>query len=202
MSKNPRPTSEELEFVYGLILSGFDDKDILNEYLRLDKDATLTFPMRTDKRFVRERRKELSAVEAKCKEHLKAVDPVIAKKRDEHFVYLAEIANLLLDGGLDRISNIQNAGQFEIIEEGYTIRTLSRDQLIATLEENLVKTYQQYADWQVDGQLFAHIKAEYHSFSDVYGYINRNPIEVVDILRTLAQRKTFKGTCPVCEDWQ
>jgi transcriptional regulator with XRE-family HTH domain len=129
------------------------------------------------------------------------IQHVNLKRLEEHFTRLSKMIDTILDGGLDRISNSSLTGQHEILEAGYSVRTLSQDQLIAILEENLHNAYQQYSDSQVDCQLFAHIAVEYPKFKDIYGFINENPLEVVDILRTLAQMKTFKDTCPVCKDW-
>jgi hypothetical protein len=32
--------------------------------------------------------------------------------------------------------------------------------------------------------------------------VKEQPYELIEILITLTERKTFKGTCPVCRDWQ
>ena len=70
------------------------------------------------------------------------------------------------------------------------------------LEENLSHAYQTYADWQIDDTLYPHIKAEYpddfEKFENLYDYINEHPIEFVEKIRILAQRKTFKGKCSTC----
>ena len=96
MSKNPKPTTEELRFVYKLILDGNDDADILEEYYRQYDSGTLMFPFRTDKRFVRERRKELLAAEEVFKERLgKKYDPLTIENKRQHFEHLSLIAKIL-----------------------------------------------------------------------------------------------------------
>ena len=45
----------------------------------------------------------------------------------------------------------------------------------------------------------AHFEAEY---GDFYELLRQSPGKLVNAIRVLAQRKTFKGTCPVCEEWQ
>ena len=194
VGKKAEPTAEELEFIYSLV-SKMSDQAILGEM------QDTTFPLRSQG-FITRRRREFNAAKKVLQVQLqKEIDPIIVQNKKEHFEHLAEIAILLLDGGLDKISNIQIAGQYEILEERYTAKTLTSDQLIAALEENLSHAYQKYVDWQVDGQLFAHIEAEYPDLKNVWTYIDEHPFEYIEILRTLAQRKTFKGTCPVCKDY-
>jgi hypothetical protein len=43
---------------------------------------------------------------------------------------------------------------------------------------------------------------EYLSGNGLFAFIEARPIEVINIIRTLAARRTFKGTCPMCKDWQ
>jgi hypothetical protein len=105
MSRNPRPTAEELKFVYQMILNGYEDSDILAEYGRLYGAGQLMFPYRTDKRFVRECRKELETALEVAQEHLKKqVNPTIVKHREEHLADLANIAKSLLTNGLESVS--------------------------------------------------------------------------------------------------
>ena len=87
MSRNPKPTVEELRFVYDLILRGFDDESILAEYASQYENATLMHPYRTDKRFIRQCRRELDAAMAVAQSHIeKHLDPVNMKRREEHFI--------------------------------------------------------------------------------------------------------------------
>jgi hypothetical protein len=90
MSKNPKPTIEELRYIYDLILQGYDD-DILAEYASLYHASTLMFPYRTDKRFARERRKELSATQGLVKERMQATDPLIVEDKRKHLDKMREL---------------------------------------------------------------------------------------------------------------
>jgi hypothetical protein len=201
MSKNSKPTIEELKQVYKLMLEGYEDADILGWYQDEARSGTLVFPLRTDRRFVRDRRRELTAAQEVLKNIGQKVDQVTEQNKKQHFEHLAEIAELLLDGGLGKINDTQPADKYEIVHEDYVIETLTRDQLIGTLEGNIDIACQRYGAWQVFGCLMTHLEAEYPIFQDVYGFINEHPLEYIEMLRTLAQRKTFKGTCPVCKDW-
>jgi hypothetical protein len=127
--------------------------------------------------------------------------PIYAKRVEEHFDHLAEIIRFLLAQDVDKISDTEIADQYEIIEEDYTTKAFTHHQLIGTLEGNIDLACQKYSPWEVFLCLLPHISAEYSDFKDIYGYIKNKPLEYINILRTLAQRKTFRGTCPVCKEW-
>lgn len=91
MSKNPKPTTEELRFVYELLVSGYEEADVLAEYSRLLEAGTLNFPCRTDKRFVRERKRELLTAEQVLKERIKSTDPLVVERKREHFNKLHDL---------------------------------------------------------------------------------------------------------------
>ena len=114
MSRNSRPTTEELRFVYDLILKGYDDADVLEEYARLYDAVQLMFPYRTDKRFVRECRKELEAAKGVLERHSKAVDPIVAERKKEHFNHLAKIIEYIIP---ERTAKIEAVGS-EFITTG------------------------------------------------------------------------------------
>ncbi|MFC2003441.1 hypothetical protein ACFLV4_05815 [Chloroflexota bacterium] len=205
MSKNPKPTTEELRCVYDLILRGYDDADILAEYASLYENGNLMFPYRTDKRFVMECRKELAAAKEVLQKQLKAVDPIIIKKKEEHFNHLSEIADYLLIGDLVKLLPDQTV---DIIPNTYTIyndeeEEISRRELASRLEENIEDAIHHYGPPDFLDNFFPHLKAECPEImpSEWDKVVRDNPYFVMDTIRILSQRKTFKGTCPVCKDW-
>ena len=200
MSKNPKPTVEELRYVYNLILSGYEDADVLAEYADLYENGKLTFPYRTDKRFVRERRKELAAAEEALEKYLKKqVDPLITEQRKQHNIELAEIASSFLEGDLTQI-----AYDATDEDEKYDLDTgesLTRKELIARLSNNVFQACDKYERYRVMDWLAAHLESEYLSGKDLFAFIEARPVEFINIIRTLAARKTFKGTCQLCNEW-
>ena len=60
-----------------------------------------------------------------------------------------------------------------------------------------------YGDWKLEC-LLSHIKAELPEVESrgFVDFVKANPYTLVAAIGTLVRRKTFKGTCPVCEDWQ
>ena len=201
MSKNPKPTVEELRCVYDLILRGYDDADILAEYASLYENGNLMFPYRTDKRFVRERRKELAAAEEILKEHVKRqIDPIIVEQRKQHYNELAEIASSFLERNLDQIAyDATDEDQEYDLDTG---ESLTRKELIARLTDNIFQACDKYERYRVMDWLASHLEPVYLSGKDLFAFIETRPIEFIKIIRTLATRKTFKGKCDVCKDWQ
>lgn len=213
MSRNPKPTAEELKFVYQMILNGYDDSDILAEYARLYDDGQLMFPYRTDRRFIRQCRKELDAASAVLQEHLnKQVDPTMVKHREEHFAELADISKFLLANGLESVSCpgwsanrsrqvkylLPNANAVAQYDE------ITKEQLASRLNSNIADITKD-KDWFFRHCFVPHLKSELPeelSTKLFFKVVEEQPYELIEILRMLAARRTFKGTCPVCKDWQ
>lgn len=219
MSRNPKPTSEELRFVYDLLIKGYEEADVLAEYASRYSAGTLMFPYRTDKRFVRECKKELKAAREVLQEHAKRVDPVIAKKQEDHFNYVLEIAKALLTT-FDYLEDVQenpDKGEqhkeyIQAMSDGY--RPLSRAELSSGLQRNLAVMHgliMGYEGWdeskiypRIDIEcLISHLEEECSEVKskELYQAIEENPYKVIDSLRVLCRKKRFKDTCSICQDW-
>lgn len=199
MSKNPKPTIEELKFVYELILKGYDDADVLAEYAALYEQGQIMFPYRTDKRFVREHRRELQVAKEVLSRHFEK-DGKEVKTQWEHFNQLAEIATVLISDGPDKIDTSHLAEKYDISTYTQGWQEVTHNELIGILEGNIDIACQKYGAWQVFNCLMNHVEAEYPAFTDVYGFIYDFPLQYIDIMRILSQRKTFKGICLVCKE--
>lgn len=93
MGRQVKPNREETEFVFGLMVDGLDDKQIIEEYRRLDEDGDLIFPLRKDIRIIRELREQFNAARTIIEPHLRQkLDPAVQKARESH---LAEIEELI-----------------------------------------------------------------------------------------------------------
>lgn len=212
MSKKSRPTTEELRFVYDLILKGYDDADILAEYAHLLDMGQLMFPVRTDKRFIRECRKELEAATEVTREHLKKkVDPFIVKRREEHFSNLAGIAKVFLNN-LDSVSsprwttNRSRQVKYVIPNKKAASRydEITEEQLTGCLNSNIASAIDKHGDWFFRACFVPHLKSELPEELKTelfYNVVEKHPYKLIETLRILTARKTFKGTCPVCKDW-
>lgn len=208
MSRNPKPTVEELRCVYDLILRSYEDADILAEYAQLYENGNLMFPYRTDKRFVRERRKELEAASEVLQEHVKKkIDPIVVKRRGEHFAQLASVAKSLLANDLESVLEKQTETlvDYTVTSQDGLFYTLDKDDLSNQLDDNLQSTFDKYKDWFIKYCFIPHLEAELPEEIKAEGLwdgvINEKPYELIYTLRLLAERRTFKDTCPVCKDW-
>ena len=209
VGKKAEPSGEELEFIYSL-LAKLSDSEVLE-----DMQAT-AFPLRS-KGFIKRRRKEFNAAKRVRQEQIhKEGDPLIAKRREEHFGHLANIANALLSAR-DHLWAIRVYPNGEYGSYAYGLEDdedtwgCSRQQVGIDLRESvdiaLGRTFESWEDpecndWDFDC-LVSHLKAEYGAIetSGFFRVVEENPFGLLDLLRVVARRKTFKGTCPVCKDW-
>ena len=127
------------------------------------------------------------------------VDPVIIEQRKRHYYKLAEIANSFLAGGLTKIP--YDATDEDYIYDLDTGESLIHNELITRLTDNVFHACDRYDRYRVMDWLAAHLESGYLSGKDLFVFIETKPIEFITIVRTLAESKTFKGTCPVCKDW-
>ncbi|MFC1967124.1 hypothetical protein ACFLV2_00550 [Chloroflexota bacterium] len=200
MSRNSRPTTEELKFVYGLILKGDNDADILAEYAQLYESAQLLFPYRTDKRFIRERKKELEAAREVLQKDLKAVDPIIVRRKEEHFNYLAEIIRSMIP---EKTTIIENIGSEYVIKPAIGKQTiLTQEQLANFVTKFLEDAAKRYGHRDVYEYLIPHIEAEIAGTEGkgLNAFINENTLKFYETLRLLADKGIFKGKCPLCRE--
>ena len=128
----------------------------------------------------------------------------------EHRARLAGVADKLLANDLKRvIRSVEPTGDIKYLlydESETDIRErLTDDDLSVRLEENLLTVYRDYTDWFYKNCFIPHLFAEWSE--DVQTKMSRallydEPYLLIETLRLLAERKTFKGSCPVCKDWQ
>jgi hypothetical protein len=209
------PTTEELQFVYDMILNGFTDREILEEYAKLLTLGQLVFPLRPDRRFVKARRRELQAAQAVLEESVKRrVDPITIKARQDHFEYLTTISETLLSGGLHDLNEIYDPEDKNSSKPLYAVirrvpdyepvESWSLDELRGKLRENINLSYDKFGESQVSQYFLPHLQSENPELSSksLFTIVQKNPFGLIETLKVLVQRKTFSGTCPICEDWQ
>jgi hypothetical protein len=216
MSKNPKPTSEELRFVYEMILGGLNDGDILAEYAHLYDLNQLKFPYRTDKRFIQERRRELNTVREVLEDYLrKKVDPLVVKAKQEHFQFLTDIVRSLLENGLNNVEVIYNSDDIDLTKPIYAVMTYTPDheptegldlrKLIGRVRGNFASSVAKYGYTQVNSYFLPHLRAENIKLAlnklDDFTATGDEVLKIIETLKLLSIRKTFEGSCPVCIGW-
>jgi len=200
MSRNPKPTPEELRFIYDLIIKGYDDTDIIEEYTHLYEQSQLPFPLRGDKRFFQDRRKELASAREVLQDNLKAVDPIATKRKDEHFNYLAEIVSSIAP---EKTAVIETVGSEYAIRGANGKQTkLTKEQLTRSIKEFLKQAAKQYGHTDVCEYLIPHLEAEIAETTgkELNTFITENPLKFYKSLRLLADKRIFKGKCPFCRE--
>jgi hypothetical protein len=135
------------------------------------------------------------------------IDPMIAKRREEHFEQLAITATILLQGNLHTVQDVSSGGtnppEYMIFTEERGDESISHEKLASALVNNLANLVDTEIDSVDFDSLMEHLKAELPEVpSNIpFPYSYENPYEVIDALKILSKRKTFKGKCAVCKDW-
>ena len=208
VGKKAEPTIEELEFIHKCFLK-LSDQEILEEMQDTE------FPLRS-LGFIKRRRREFNAAKKVLQIQLeREIDPIIVKRKDEHFAELASIAKLLLANDLDTIARSSNSSkQKEPRQAEYIVTSrsnfdddykLTKEQISVQLQQNLKFVIHEYTRWFLNICFLPHLEAELPEEIELEGFwvgvIEEKPYELINSLRVLAARKIFKGTCPVCKDW-
>ena len=199
MGKQPAPSAEELEFIFQCFLRGLSDGEVLEEMQ--GEEFLLRNP-----RFLRDRRRHFEAAKKVLIEQARReVDPVIAQSRKEHFEHLADIARTLIFE-LERVE--ENASRGDLSEtfryiywKGETGFPMTEEELTDMFERNIYAVELQHSGYDL-GCFTSHLRAEHPDFEskDLRSIIAENPLGLMSTLRVLTRRRTFKGTCPVCQD--
>jgi len=204
VGKKAEPTVEELEFIYEH-LAKLSDQEVLEEMQDTE------FPRRS-LGFIKRRRREFNTAKRVLQLQLeKEVNPIVLKRREEHFADLADIAKSLLANGLDSVScpgwttnqsrEVKYLLPSETTASGYD--ELTKEQLTSHLNSNM-DAIPTDRDWFFRHCFIPHLKSELPkelTTEPFFKLVEEQPYELIETLRVLAARGIFKGTCPVCEDW-
>ena len=124
----------------------------------------------------------------------------IEELRQAHFAHLTDIANMLLGNEVGNVLNTEGK-TYTIIEEGGAVDKTKR-QLTGMIEGNIDYICSILPAWDFFDLFVTHLEHENEEIKqDFFKYIKDKPLEFINLVRTLAQRKVFKGKCPVCEEW-
>jgi len=120
---------------------------------------------------------------------------------DGHNERLTAVAKILLDNDLEKVT--EEGEVYQIFRKGYEFEEITRNQLAGRLMGNLDIAVQEYGEWFVLDCFFPHMDTENEELvSDLFGLMENRPFEMIKLLRLAYHRNKFKGTCPVCEEWQ
>jgi hypothetical protein len=196
-------TFAELKFLYGLLLRGWDDEAILAEYARLKQEGKLEFPFRRDASFLRERRKELAAQEAaRCSFDQLPLEPGLPAYQAQHFQQLRAVAATLITGTGGKITphGVDGDGRpMYLLESG---EATTHDELTSSLLNNLFYATELHSRRVVSEYLVPHLESGYFNSRSLLVSIKERPADFVNTILDILCSNTFKGSCPVCVDWQ
>jgi len=212
-----RVDQEELRFIYKLIIDGYDDADILKEYAALHSTGDNRFPLRNSEEFIRDRRQEMEVAVQILKDGIKAMlNPLIARQKEEHQKQLSEISSVLLDNDLYTVEEGSSTSIYGLRKNGmfryrYIIKDhhnktvqLSRYQLFNIFRKNVETACQRYTQFVFYECYIPHLKNEIAEIEEegFWPQVERQPFEVISAIKELSKLETFKGICPLCNDFE
>lgn len=171
-----------------------------------------------DERTIRRWRKAEPAIHVD--EEQERIKSSVSENWREHNEQLAGVANMLLANDLDRVieggtfTRIASSGEpIETRQVDYTLISgtdnapyeLTNEQLSNQLVQNIELTVHEYTEWFFYECFLPHLISELPEELKTKGFwdiVKEQPYQLIEVLRLVAARKTFKGTCPVCKDWQ
>lgn len=130
-------------------------------------------------------------------------------EQKEHLTKLLGVVTRLLANKLGEIVKwVTPEGQVEYHlydeNEEHIQERLTADNLVFQLEQNTILAYQDYTEWFFNNCFIPHLEAELQAELKSIGFYRaseQKPYLIIETLRLLTEKKTFKGTCSVCHDW-
>ena len=217
MASPGRVNQEELRFIYKQIINGRSDTEILNEYAVLEKEGSISFPMRTEEDFIQDRRQEMEVAVQILKDGIKTMlNPLITKQKEEHQKQLAEISAVLLSNDLQSVEESSSIGLYGLRQNGmfryqYAIKDhknrtvqLSRYQLFNMFRKNVEDACKRFTQFVFYECYIPHLKSEILEIEEegFWPLVERKPFEVISAIRELNKLEALKGICPLCNDFE
>jgi len=127
---------------------------------------------------------------------------IITRRLEEHFDHLTNMVHILLANGLDTITkNDSNKTTFPYtLWSGQSGIAIPHELLSSYLHQNVNQLFLDTNEFDLQN-FMSHLEVEYPEIKSkgFLHIVKDNPYELIQTLKILAQRKLFKGTCPVCE---
>lgn len=208
---------EELRFIYKLVIDGYSDTDILDEYASLNDAGNLELPLRKSEEFISSRRQEMEVAVQILKEGLQTMlQPLIAKQTEEHQTQLSEISAMLLGNELQTVEEVSSIGIYGLRKNGmfryrYQIKDrhnrtiqLSRYQLFNMFRKNVEAACQKYTQFVFYECYIPHLKSEIPEIEEegFWPQVERQPYEVIAAIKELTKLGALKGICPLCNEFE
>ena len=206
--------AEELRFIYGLILDGWTDSEILNRYVSLKNHGELDFPRRIDVSFIKDKRNEFEIAAEVLKDGIKKIVNLIRTNgKDEHLSRISDVSAILLQDNLDKIMEVIK-GRYIIDHQfsyspknttddgGRSSPRLDKVQLTEIIRKNVEKACKEHGVSFFFDCYISHLKATTHGDMEVAGgfwpAVEKDPYKVIQQIKTFTESKESIGDCPLC----
>jgi hypothetical protein len=215
MNENELLGTEELRYIYKLILDGRSDSDILNMYVTLKDKGEDAVPFRADIDFIKNKRKEMEIVSEVLRDSLKEIVNIsVPKQREGHLAQIIEVSAILLESNLNTIveypggvsggpvSKYAGAPVYTIKDRNDIPARLNRMELIEIFTKNVDKAVKMHGVSFFYDCYASHLQAtigkEMEEVGGFWPEVEKNPYKVIKAIVEIADRKGIKGMCPVC----
>lgn len=118
------------------------------------------------------------------------------RRLEEHFEQLVSVAKAML-GILDTVK-FKGEDDYEIAPPNSLVFSLTRDEIISQLVDNISESRQEYGDSKLFDCFLVHLEAEEPSCRELDKYAESHPTELLELLKRLVLEKEFKGKCSIC----
>lgn len=212
MGKASDYSVEEYEFVFKCINRGLGNSEICEEIKSEEFRVTLG-----SSRFLNNCRKAFTAAKKVQEIQLKKeLDPIVAERKKKHMGQLSKIAKSILGplSGVVLSQYIDEDGaekydyEWDRVDDNGIRKaiTITHEELVQGLIANIQGNYDKYRGEKLYTHFLTHLQIEIpdlsnSSMSALMKYAKASPLELIESLELLAQKKTFKGKCAICEDW-
>ena len=177
--------------------------DVLRKLQEEFPDETDSLTTRTISRWAEKRLNE--TIQHPAKQETTNIPLILNDSWKEHNAKLLAVASTFLGEDFKNVMKSVADGKTEyIVFDGFASR-FDDDDLIIELEQNYEKVIQEYGEWFYNTcfipHFYAELPKEYFEEKHLFRIVEEQPYLIMDTLRLVLERKTFKGTCPVCKDW-
>jgi len=217
MSENEKIETEEIRFIYKLILDGFSDSEIMNMCLSLKERGELYFPIRVDEGFIKNKRKEMEIASEVLKDSIKKIFKIfVENQRDKHVGQIVEISEILLKDNLNTVAAIENISEvihgatrkylhlskFTINDFNNIKHQVNKLQLIGMFRRNVEEACKRYGTSVLYDCYAAHLNEtmgeEMNAMGGFWPAVELKPYEVIQAVKNIKDSKVLEGTCPLC----
>jgi hypothetical protein len=209
MNENGAISRDELRFVYGLILQGRTDPEILDAYIFLRDRGQLEFPFRREDNFFRDRRREMEVAADVLWENIeKMVRPFMSDRKDGHAAQIADVAASLLENNLDTVLDRRAIKRrprvYSIMGKNNVHNFISERELLHIFRKNAEAAIEKYGADFFYKCYVVHLKAEVPGMGaeGFWPYAENHPYAVIQKIKEQRDGDGLKGECPLCNDGQ